>query len=236
MTFASVHVRSTFALPGVTVSKTGMKAQGIIGTIVADAAETESPASFVAATVNVYLVPFVSSRTVHVSAPAAGVHVLPSGVDVTVYFEIVRPPLSVGAVHEIAISPFAATPVGVPGAEEIAPALNVFAVDDAPPPAEFVAATVIEYDVPTVRPVSLHEVAGAVAEQLTDVSPVAAAVAVYDVIAAPPSESGASHETFISVRAVRVTATFLGTLGTHTDGHALSRRFGLFVSAGFREY
>ena len=67
------------------MSKTGMYAHGMTGTIVAEAAETESPASFVAFTVKVYFVPLVSSRTVQVSAPAAGVHVLPSGDEVTVY-------------------------------------------------------------------------------------------------------------------------------------------------------
>ena len=134
-----------------------------------------------------------------------------------------------------ATSPFAATPVGVPGAEATAPALRDLAVDDAPPPAEFVAATVTEYDVPAVRPVSLQELFGTVAVQATDVAPVAVAVAVYDATAAPPSDSGASHDTFISVRLARATATFFGALGTQLDAHEYSNLLGELVALPTRD-
>jgi hypothetical protein len=198
----------------------------MIGTTASDAAEAESPASFVAVTTNVYFVPLVSSRTVHVNSVPVAEHVLPSGEEVTVYFETGSPPLSLGAVQLTATSPFAATTVGVPGADATVPALKLFAFEDAPLPAVFVAATVITYELPTLRPVNLQDVAGMAAEHVTVAAPVAVAVAVYEAIAAPPSDSGASHDTFISVREVRETATFFGALGTQFVAHEYNRRFG----------
>ena len=92
-------------------------------------------------------------------------------------------------------------------------------MDDAPAPTEFVAATVIEYDVPVARPDNVHDVAGTVAEQVTVDAPLAVAVAVYDVTATPPSASGAAHVTLISVLDVRATTTFFGALGTQFVAH-----------------
>jgi hypothetical protein len=163
-------------LPGTTEAKTGTYSHGNFGAIDADAADGVAPASFVARTVNVYFVPMVKPVTTHVSSPAFGEHVFDSGFDVTVYFEIARPPLSTGAVHDTCISPLPATIVGVPGADGATPAASVFAVDEAPDPAALVPATVIEYVVPAVRFSSLQERATDV--HVTEVAPVAAAVAV----------------------------------------------------------
>ena len=131
-------------LPGTTEAKTGTYSHGNLGAIDADTDDAVVPASFVADTVNVYFVPIVKPVTTHVSSPAFGEHVFDSGFDVTVYFEIARPPLSAGAVHDTCISPFPATIVGVPGADGATPAANVLPADDAPAPAALVPATLIE--------------------------------------------------------------------------------------------
>ena len=131
-----------------------------------------------AVTTNVFFVPLVNSRTVHVNSVPAALHVLPSGEEVTVYLEMGSPPLSVGAAHVTATSPFAATTVGVLGADATAPALTVFAFEDAPLPAVFVAATVIAYELPALRATNLHDVAGMVAEHVRVAAPVDVAVAV----------------------------------------------------------
>ena len=163
-------------LPGTTEAKTGTYSHGNFGAIDADAADGVAPASFVARTVNVYFVPMVKPVTTHVSSPAFGEHVFDSGFDVTVYFEIARPPLSTGAVHDTCISPLPATIVGVPGVDGATPAASVFAVDEAPDPAAFVAVTVIEYVAPAVRPVNRHD--SAVEAHVTAAPPVTEAVAV----------------------------------------------------------
>lgn len=71
--------------PGVAEAEAG--APGRVGARGVTVEEGElfepDPAALVATTVNVYPVPFVSPETVQFSEPAV-VHVLPSGVDVTV--------------------------------------------------------------------------------------------------------------------------------------------------------
>jgi hypothetical protein len=142
----------------------------------ADAIDVAVPASFVAETVNVYLAPTVKPVTTHDSSVPVGEHVFDSGVEVTVYFEMARPPLSVGAVHDTKISPLPATIVGVPGADGATPGAITFAAEDAPEPRAFIAATVIEYVVPVVRLDNLHVSAAVL--HVTAVPPVAAAVTV----------------------------------------------------------
>ena len=78
--------------------------------------------------------------------------------------------MEAGAVQETTDWPFAfdvaVTDVGAPGVVAgIAPAE---ATDATPVPAEFVALTVNVYEVPFVRPVTVHEVAGAVALQVNE--------------------------------------------------------------------
>jgi hypothetical protein len=79
---------------------TPVGADGVVyGVAGADAAEDdEVPAEFVAVTVKVYAVPFV--RPVTVQESVAVVQVNEPGLEVTVYEEIVLPPVEVGAVQE----------------------------------------------------------------------------------------------------------------------------------------
>ena len=108
------------------------------------------PIAFVADTVNVYVVPFVSPVTV--VDVAGGVPVTVIGVcavapmnGVTVYLVIALPPLSVGAVQLTVADPLpavAVTPVGAPGALG---ALGITALDadeSGPVPMALVADTV----------------------------------------------------------------------------------------------
>ncbi|CAB4950417.1 unannotated protein [freshwater metagenome] len=70
------------------------------------------------------------------------------------------PPIDAGAVHETTDWPFAfevaVTDVGAPGATPGTAAAD--ATDATPVPAEFVAFTVNVYEVPFVRPATVHEV------------------------------------------------------------------------------
>jgi hypothetical protein len=74
-----------------------------------------------------------------------------------VYELIGEPPLFVGATHEIVTTPpaaLAATAVGALGAPTTT--IGADAALDAPVPATFRAATLNVYDVPAVRPVTVH--------------------------------------------------------------------------------
>lgn len=163
-------------MPGTTEENTGTNSHGNFGATDAEANDVVEPASFVADTVNVYFVPIVKPVTTHDNSAPSGEHVFDSGDEVTVYFEIARPPLSVGAVHDTKISPLPAVIVGVPGADGTTPADNAFTADEAPAPALFVAATVIEYVAPATNPVNLHDVV--VDAHVTVVPPATVAVAV----------------------------------------------------------
>ena len=76
------------------------------------------------------------------------------------------PPLLEGAVHDTTDSPFAApvadTPVGAPGTAE--GITEEEAADAEPVPDTFVAVTVNEYEVPLVRPETVHDVVAVVQE------------------------------------------------------------------------
>ena len=78
--------------------------------------------------------------------------------------------MEAGAVHDTTDWPFAfdvaVTDVGAPGA--VAGTAAADATDATPVPAEFVAVTVNVYEVPLERPVTVHEVAGAVALQTNE--------------------------------------------------------------------
>ena len=78
--------------------------------------------------------------------------------------------MEAGAVHDTSDWPFAfevaVTDVGAPGA--VAGTAAADATDATPVPAEFVAVTANVYDVPFERPVTVHEVAGAVALQTNE--------------------------------------------------------------------
>jgi len=72
---------------------------------------TDSPATFVAITVNVYAVPFVNPVIVHDVAGAFTVHEPPPGPAVTVYDVTGEPPSSAGAVHDTVAEPSPGTAV-----------------------------------------------------------------------------------------------------------------------------
>ena len=128
------------------------------GTIDEDATEAEPvPDTFVAVTENEYEVPFVRPETVH--DVEAVVHWNPAGLEVTVYCVIVAP-FDAGAVQEttdwVFAAPVAVTEVGAPGTAE--GTIEEDATEAEPVPDTFVAVTVNEYDVPLVRPLTVHEV------------------------------------------------------------------------------
>ena len=103
------------------------------------------PAALVALTVNVYGVPSVRPVTVQRSGPDVHVHVLPSGVEVTVYPVIALPPLEAGGDHARTACPSpgtAATPVGAPGTDRGVTGAD--GLEDGPVPTMVVALTVNE--------------------------------------------------------------------------------------------
>jgi hypothetical protein len=120
---------------------------------------SEVPEAFVAVTLNVYEVPLVRPVTTQVVSPVVR-HVLPSGVETTVYREITAPLLA-GAVHDtvdwVDSSDVAETPVGAPGTVDGVAEFD--ATEAALVPALFVAVTVNVYAVPFVRPDTVQVVA-----------------------------------------------------------------------------
>jgi hypothetical protein len=99
------------------VSAPGTAAAGARGVTLLEAAEAEPvPALFVAVTVKVYAVPFVSPVTV--TGLVAPVAEMPPGLEVTVYVVIAAPPEDAGGVKLTVACAFpavAVTPVGAPG-------------------------------------------------------------------------------------------------------------------------
>ena len=83
---------------------------------------------------------------------------------------IAAPPVDAGAAHETTDCAFAfdvaVTNVGAPAA--VAGTAAADATDARPEPAEFVAITTNVYEVPLVRPVTVHELAGATALQASE--------------------------------------------------------------------
>ena len=104
-----------------------------------------SPTLLVAVTVNVYAVPLVSPVTVAVRSPLDQLAVWPLGLAVTLYPVIAEPPSEDGALQATVdwLWPAVAeTLVGAPGT--VAGVTELDALDDAPVPILFVAATVNE--------------------------------------------------------------------------------------------
>ena len=121
----------------------------------------------------------------------AVVAVTPPGSNVTVYSVIGLPPFEAGAVHETIASTssgIADTSVGAPGGP-----MGITALEEAElrlGPTEFVAVTVNVYAVSWVRPITVTDVPVVVA-----VTPPGDEITVYSVMALPPLEAGAVHET-----------------------------------------
>ena len=136
----------------------------------------------------------------------------PTGLEVTVYEVMALPPSLSGAVQETeaeASPAVAVTPVGAPGT--VAGAFGVTLFDGAEAallPTAFVAITVNVYVVPFVRPVSVADVPVTVA-----LAPTGLEDTVYEVMALPPSLSGAVQET-VAEASPAVAVTPVGALGT----------------------
>jgi len=146
----SVQLTDAWPLPAMAVTAVGAPGAfaGAVGVTAAEGSDAVLlPTLFVATTVNVYAVPFVSPPTTMLVALAPfTVAVLPSGLDAAVYDRIALPPLDPGSVQLTVACPFPATaltPVGAPGT--VAGAAGVTAadgVDSALLPTLFVATTV----------------------------------------------------------------------------------------------
>ena len=181
-----VQLTASEPLPAVAVTPVGAPGR-VNGTSDADADEGALvPAELVAVTLKVYELPFVSPVIWHevpleVQVPTA----LPEpSYAVAVYEVIVPPPLSLGAVQLTVALPFpavAVTPVGAPGAT-VCGVIVAEGSDGLESPFAFVATALKVYEEPFVRPVTMHDVLGAVAVQVPAALPEASyAVMVYDV-------------------------------------------------------
>ena len=122
------------------------------------------------------------------------------------------PPLEAGATHvtieEALAFEVAVTAVGAPGGP--AGVADAEAVDDALVPAALVAVTVNVYAVPLVRPFTVHDVVPVVVQRKAP----GEEVAVYPVMAVPPVEAGAVHDTTEEALAFEVAVTTVGAPGT----------------------
>ncbi len=208
---------------------TAVGAAGAAGTVAAatgvttfDAADDGPvPTAFVAATLNVYAVPFTKPDTNTDVAPA------PAGVDacaveptngVTTYPVIGLPPFA-GATQLTVADPSPATAVGAAGAAgTVAAATGVTtfdAADDGPVPTAFVAATLNVYAVPFTKPDTNTDVAPAPAGVDACAVEPTNGVTTYPVIGLPPL-AGATQLTVAD--AFPATAdTPLGAAGTVAD-------------------
>jgi hypothetical protein len=177
-----------------------------------DAVEAEPvPDALVAVTVNVYETPFVRPVTVQVVVAVA--HWNEPGDEVTLYPVIDAPPLLAGAVHDTTDWPFAPsvadTEVGEPGGAAGTAAAE--AADATEVPIAFVAVTVNVYEVPLVRPDTVHEVDDA--DDVVQVFDPGEDVTVYPVIVDIPSSAGAVHETTDWALPFEVADTPIGASG-----------------------
>jgi len=107
-------------------------------------------------------------------------------------------------------APVALTAVGAPGTVDGTTAAE--AEETAPEPLAFVAVTVNVYEVPFVRPVTVQVVVAVV-----QVNEPGVEVTVYELIAAPPVETGAAHDTTDDAFPAPVALTAVGAPGT-VDG------------------
>jgi hypothetical protein len=203
----AVNVTVACALPRVAVPMAGAPGT-VAGVTLFDAAEGGLvPAALVAVTVKVYAVPLVSPATVH--GDDAHVPVCPLE-DVAVYDVIVEPPLLAGAVNATVACALPAIAVPIVGAPGTVIGVTLFdAADGAPVPTPFVAVTVNVYAVPLVSPATVIDEQGAAQEPVCPPDD----VAVYAVIAAPPSLAGAENA-MLACAAPAVAVPMVGAPGT----------------------
>jgi hypothetical protein len=189
----ALQLISADATPGMPVTPRtddGGPAVGEVGTTADEAEEAvEPPTTFMATTVTVTGVPLANPVSVAVRTFPTVTGLPTDGV--TVYPVIAEPPFEAGATQETVtelIPATAVTFVGEPGT--VAGVTADEAEDAGELPIEFVATTVNVSDVPFVKPVNeavrtLPTVTGLPTDGVT----------VYPVIAEPPFEAGAVHET-----------------------------------------
>jgi hypothetical protein len=179
----AVNATVACALPAVAVPMVGAPGTPWGVTLFEGAEAAPVPTELVALTVNVYDVPFV--RPVTVQGDVAHVPVCPPE-DVAVYERIVAPPLLPGGVKLTVACALPAVALPIVGASGTVAGVTLLeAADAGPVPIAFVAVTVNVYAVPFARPVTVQ---GEVAH--VPVCP-PDEVAVYEVIAEPPSLAGA---------------------------------------------
>jgi hypothetical protein len=145
-----VKVTVACPLPNVAVPIVGASGT-VAGTTELETAEAVLvPTAFVAVTVNVYVVPFVSPKTVIGDEPP--VAVCPP-LEVTVYEVIADPPFETGAENETVASPSPRTAVTLVGASGVvAGVTELLATEAVLVPTALVAVTVNVYVVPFVNP------------------------------------------------------------------------------------
>ncbi len=137
----------------------------------------------------------------------------PPGVEVTVY-DTAAPPSETAPVHDTVTERSSTERIttSVAGEGIVDGTTAADAVEAAPVPDAFVAVTLNVYEVPFVRPVTVHEVVAVVhANEPGD------DVTVYELIEAPPLLAGAVHDTTDWVLAAPVALTAVGAPGT-VDG------------------
>jgi hypothetical protein len=125
---------------------------------------------------------------------------------------IALPPSDTGAVHDTVAWPspgLALTAVGASGTVGCGVTDGDDGSDAGPVPTLFVAVTVNVYGVPSTKPRTAADVAPAVVA----VAPSGDAVTVYTVIALPPSETGAAHDT-VACASPATAVTAVGAPGT----------------------
>ena len=171
----AVQVTVADAIPLVAVTPLGAGG-AVAGVAAAEAVDAVPvPEALMAATVNVYEVPFFSPVKAHVvEVPVSKVEqvagVGTAGLEVTAYPVTVEPPLleGVGSTQVIVDAAFwlevAVTPIGVPGTADGTATADAFdhPLVPRPVPVPLVALTWNSYEVPLVRPVTVQEVSAPV--------------------------------------------------------------------------
>lgn len=150
--FVAVRLQDTLTLPVPASAAAGLA--GVAGVPALTPVEAddagEVPLALVAFTVKVYVVPFVSVPTVHVSGPDDQAQVLPPVEAVTVYEVMGEPFVVVGAVHDTVSLLLPLTAVGLPGAVGTPATTAVEGADAGDVPTPLWALTVTVYGVPFV--------------------------------------------------------------------------------------
>jgi hypothetical protein len=160
----AVHDTTTLALPGVAITPVGALGAPTGVTAFEETEAALLPAALVATTVKVYATPLVNILSTQLDPVEPVVeHVLPSGLEVTIY-PVIAEPFAVPLPKVIVARPLPATAeivVGGLGVPTTGCGVTVGeAAEAGPVPTELVAVTVKLYAVPLVRPVTVQVKAG----------------------------------------------------------------------------